>query len=800
MINEKDVLRREEIDFRGILNRFKRGWPVLLICLGGWLFLGMVFQLTFPPRYTAKTSILIDKPRGGNDPASVVSMSSGFIKTEDYFYNNNKVRLRSYPLIRRAVEEIGSVSYYRRGLFNTEIYNSSPIRVELDSTYMSFVNHETPYGAMFKVEFDDLRQFHLEVEGKYAVNKQEFELEGTFSFGEWIEFDKTRFRVLPVEETLYSGGEANSEILGESYGFVIKDTEAVTLDLMTNLDIEPEELESTVFGVSLAGAAPSKQLALLESIGRLFISDHMESKTHTLRLAIEFLEQEIADTEEKLTTSGTEIERYKTDKSITSLNREGTLLLEQMVQMENDKVNFLVKEKYYNYLETFLKESSDYESLISPQAFGVKDQLIIRLTEELVRMQQEMNSIKDMGAENNPVYRQLQSQINTNRSTILRSVTGLKQSNDVMINNINERLNTMRQEASELPKAQRELMEMERFFRVNERLYLSLMEKKADAEITLVSTAPDFQIIDPPHLTSTDPTLPNFPITIIAAIIFGFMFAFAYIMWRWIFNSTLDSAEDVRRHIPTNPVLGEVYHTNISNPFDLQDYPDSTLAQRLYSIHYALSQKNPDAKLIGVGSPQPRNGKSFFSQMFAVRLAMAGYKTILVDANLKNPKAKRAFKLGQSENLIHVLKGDISLDEALIPSGIENLDVADCGEQKQINDKEMARLSDLLKELCQRYDRVILDTSPYMNQSTVLHLLNSSDASIVMLRRKTIKIKTLGDVQDHILEGVLQDPFLVLTDTFDSEVSINIFEKRNNYENNKPLGIFGRIRRVFLRI
>jgi len=40
MINEKEVLRKEEIDFRGVLNRFKRGWPIFLVFLALCVVLG----------------------------------------------------------------------------------------------------------------------------------------------------------------------------------------------------------------------------------------------------------------------------------------------------------------------------------------------------------------------------------------------------------------------------------------------------------------------------------------------------------------------------------------------------------------------------------------------------------------------------------------------------------------------------------------------------------------------------------------------------------------------------------------
>ncbi len=800
MINEKEILRREEVDFRGVINRFKRGWPVVMLMLAGWIVIGAVFQLSFPPRYEAKTSIMINKPKGPDDPGTIMSMMQSLVKTDDYFYNNQKVVLRSYPLLRKSVENVGLITYYKRGLFNTELHKTAPFIVELDSSYMSFKDYETPYSELFKVSFDDFNTYSLEVKGKYPVSDNDYEITGTFNFGEWIRFDQTKFRILPADTAANPMITKRHDIFDSKFGFIIRDANAATLDIINSMEVEQEELESTVFGLYLAGGSPARQLEFLDVLGKTFIANHIENKTRPLRHAIEFLEQEIAETEQRLTTSGAQIEEYKTERSITSLNREGTLLLEQSVNLENKKVNHMVKDRYYNYLEEFLKESDDYESLISPQAFGIKDELIIRLTDDLVTAQQEMRNIEAMGTRDNPIYKQLQGKIESNRATIMRSISGFKSSNKMMIENLDSRIRQMQEEASELPRAHRELMEMERFFRVNEKLYITLMEKKSEAQMLLVSTTPDFSIIEPPFLTTVDPKLPFLPITIIAAIIFGLLFGFIYLFIKWVFNTKLDNLTDVRRHLPGALVLGEVFHTNITKPTELMAYPQSTLAQNLSNVQYSLQRHRPDSGMIALGAPSSKNGKTFMASMLGVRYAQMGYKTLIVDANFKNPSAKKNFKLGQPETMFDVLEGKISLEEACMPSGTDNLHVAEFGKRTDLTDREIKAAAELLEKAKAEYDKVIVDTSPYGNLSAALYLLNAADASIVVLRRNVTGYGEMSHLRDQVLEGILSDPLFVVTDTFDDEESLSLFKRRPKYTVNKPWGLFGSIRRLFTRV
>lgn len=186
--------------------------------------------------------------------------------------------------------------------------------------------------------------------------------------------------------------------------------------------------------------------------------------------------------------------------------------------------------------------------------------------------------------------------------------------------------------------------------------------------------------------------------------------------------------------------------------------------------------------------------------MLAVRYAQSGYKTLIIDANFKNPTAKKNFKIGQPETLFDVLEGKINLEEACMPSGSDNLHIAEFGRHPDLTDRELQKAASLIKEAKTGYEKVIVDTSPYGNQSASLHLINGADAGIIVLRRNVTGYGEMSSIQDQILEGILSDPLFVVTDTFDDEESLSLFKRRSKYAVNKPWGLFGGIRRLFTRV
>ena len=60
-------------------------------------------------------------------------------------------------------------------------------------------------------------------------------------------------------------------------------------------------------------------------------------------------------------------------------------------------------------------------------------------------------------------------------------------------------------------------------------------------------------------------------------------------------------------------------------------------------------------------------------------LAKSGQKTLIIDCDLRRPRIARAFGLSGTSGLTNVLVGELSLDEAIRSSEVENLSVLPAG-------------------------------------------------------------------------------------------------------------------------
>jgi len=796
MIDEKEVIRKEEVDFRGVINRVKRGWPIIAVSLFIWIVLGALFQIAVPPYYTAQTSVLTEEPKGQQDPAVLVTGEPVIKKPEPYYFTNQRIVFATKPLIEEAIKKTGLIKYFKSGILDQEIYGASPFKVELDSTLMTFERRETPYETPFYVSFENFDNFHIEGEGKFLDSEEEFFFEGDYQFGEWVSFGNLKFKLLPRDTILHPEITQTSVLFDDEFGFNLLDLETQTLAIAKGMEVINVDIESTVFTASLSGFSAQRQTTFLAELGDVFLTSQMELKTATLKKALEFLKEEIKRTSFELEESEDSLKYFKAENSITSITAEGTLLLTQTAELQDQKVELVVRNKYFSYLEESLRENDDYSTLISPEAFGVDDGLLIRLTQELVELQQDLTIVESKGAQENPAYQQIKSAITSKRATILKSVEGFKSSNLIKLRDIENRIAEIDRNTREFPEEESKLLKLERRFRINETLFTSLMEKKSTVELSLVSMTSDFRIIEPARLTTIDPIFPWTPLTFAVALILGLITGFGILILIWVFSNGIDSSADVQRQLPNANMLGEVFYSSIKQPKELEEFPTSPLANQMNALIYNFNTNKSDAFSIGLSSWKPSEGKSFTASMLAVQYAASGSKVLVIDANLKHHSIAKNFRLTGSSPDLNSFSEE-ALSESIQNTPNSNIDVLSLG-KVVFNNAEIKSFKGLLENLKKAYDRVIIDMAPLGNDARSLAIINSTDIPVIVMRRGKTQIQDILDIGDLHHKGSLKELNCMVTGSFSQNTSISF--KRNPYEKNKRLSIFERIKVVFAKV
>ena len=155
-------------------------------------------------------------------------------------------------------------------------------------------------------------------------------------------------------------------------------------------------------------------------------------------------------------------------------------------------------------------------------------------------------------------------------------------------------------------------------------------------------------------------------------------------------------------------------------------------------------------KVISVSSVKPGEGKSTTSTNIALAFARAGYKTLLVDADIRNSVMSGVFKSREKiTGLTDFLSGTTDLSHGLCDTNVENLFVIQAG---PISPNPTALLQSenfetMIETLRKYFDYVIVDTAPIGMVIDAAIIAQKCDASILVTaagetkRRDVLKAK-----------------------------------------------------------
>ena len=157
-----------------------------------------------------------------------------------------------------------------------------------------------------------------------------------------------------------------------------------------------------------------------------------------------------------------------------------------------------------------------------------------------------------------------------------------------------------------------------------------------------------------------------------------------------------------------------------------------------------------DLKVLSISSVKPGEGKSTTSTNIAWAFARAGYKTLLVDADIRNSVMSGVFKSREKiTGLTDFLAGTADLSNGLCDTNIENLFVIQAGPVSPnptalLQSENFATMIDTLRKY---FDYVIVDTAPIGMVIDATIITQKCDASILVTasgetkRRDVLKVK-----------------------------------------------------------
>ncbi len=214
------------------------------------------------------------------------------------------------------------------------------------------------------------------------------------------------------------------------------------------------------------------------------------------------------------------------------------------------------------------------------------------------------------------------------------------------------------------------------------------------------------------------------------------------------------------------------YHQPEQGNFDpelvaaYQPFSAQVEALRALRSQLLLRWFNEGSKSLALVSAKSGEGCSHLAANLAVVFSQLGEHTLLVDANLREPRQHKIFNLGEARGLSDILAGRAGMEAIKRVGSFVDLSVLGAGTIPPNPQELLGRpaFTDLMNHAINHYDVVLFDTSPATHNSDALSTAVRCGGALLVSRLNHTRISELAHVRDqiassgaHIVGAVVND-------------------------------------------
>ncbi len=173
-----------------------------------------------------------------------------------------------------------------------------------------------------------------------------------------------------------------------------------------------------------------------------------------------------------------------------------------------------------------------------------------------------------------------------------------------------------------------------------------------------------------------------------------------------------------------------------------------------------------EQQVLAIVSADSGEGRSYVAANLAVLFSQLGERTLLIDADLRNPRQHRIFNVEDRVGLSSVLAGRAEPDVAVAIPGFHNLRLLPAGAPPPNPLELLSRpvLPALLHEYLEDFDIILIDTPPALRYSDAQTVGFRAGSAIVLTRQGHTRfadsnqvVRALGEGGTHVVGTVMNN-------------------------------------------
>ncbi len=721
----------------------------------------MAYILRTPTVYTRSAAIMI-KDDTKNKATSMEDFTDfGLISSSNVA--NEITNLKSGDLMEEVVKRLDlDVNYYRKGRFHDMVAYGTDLPVSL-----KIVNFPTDASATLilnvspkgKVTISDL-----------TVGKQEYEGTFTGSLGDSI---STQAGIMVVNPTTayIPGQETELEVNKIPVG-------TATAIYSSQLHVSQSTDNSSVIRLTLSDRSIQRADDILATLIEVYKDSWIRDKNQIAVSTSQFITERLGVIEGELGNVDDDISSYKSQYLIPNVDAASSMYMNQNQQIASEIMSVNNEIQMAKFVRSYLTNESSKNQLLPANSGLVGD--IASQVREYNEKLLERNNLVSKSSESNPLVQNMDRDLVAMRNAIIATV-------DTQIAALNTQLRSLQSTQSATtskiasnPAQAKYLLSVERQQKVKESLYLFLLQKREENELSQAFTAYNTRIVSKPGPAGVPPTPAKTNILLIAGLI-GLALPFGITFIKESTNTRVRGRKDIE-HLAL-PYLGEIPlsphilrqdakkgHKEINTLVVKEGQRDIVNeAFRVVRTNVEFMHNTKDgANVIAVTSFNPGSGKSFVAMNLAMTLALKGRRILVIDGDMRHGSTS-AYVGSPDKGLSNYLNSGSTDPKSLIVKDPDSatLDILPVGPVPPNPTEllESPRLEELISELRPHYDYIFIDCPPIEIVADAQIIDRHVDRTIFVIRAGLLERSMLPELDRIYEEKKYRNMALILNGT-----------------------------------
>lgn len=779
----------DSLSLKNIFGIIKSNKWLVGACTALGLCLGAAYLQKTQPSYSRYTTLLVkENGKKGAKGISDQLMDLGLIGNSSKV-DNEIEEFKSPYLMYMAIKKLNlHTTYHERKLLrNSDLYTKSPISATFPdaqdaNTFSLKVDIKGPTDfALSHFRWTD-PETRLPKEKDTVITARAFQCVNT-----------------PVGKVIVEPNGNGLTEKDQKRSITIKrDNPNVLADVYANgMKVELVSKMSSVIKLSLTDVSQQRADDLLKALVDIYTFERLEENRLNAETTNKFIDNRLVTLEKELGKIDNNIEGYKSIELVTNVYSEGLGDVTEQKQYNARALEAVTQLEIAKYINECLSDTSMKDQLL-PNNAGITDPSLGNLVSNYNEMVIKKRRLVANSSVKHPLVKEMDETLRQLRSSISSTLANIIHTNSMKVETLKTKEAQINKKIARNPQQEKYLQTIGRQQKIKETLYLFLLQKREENELSGNMEVSNIRVITPPRGPQA-PVSPQKAKILLISLIAG-MGLPTFIIWLLL---TLDGTVRSKKDLDglTLPFLGSVPLTKRIKDNSKQTMPlrievedknrnGINEAFRVLRTNFSFMAGH-DSELILFTSFYPNSGKTFVSANLAMSLALMDKRILMVDMDLRKAELSKNL-CDMRKGVTSLLNGDKeTLKGCIIKSKLhDNIDILPSGVIPP-NPAELLqneRMDALMSELRGKYDYVFLDCTPLNLVADASIVGKYADLVLFVMREGQFQRDALPDLEELYHSGTFKRMCTILNGSLNTNGVYGQYHRYGSYGSYKSYG------------